>query len=39
MAADAGLSIALTVHILMDLSKRGLVERDKRVWSRVEQPD
>ena len=39
VAADAGLSIALTVHILMDLSKRGLVERDKRVWSRVEQPD
>ena len=39
VAADAGLSIALTVHILMDLSKRGLVERDKRVWSRVEQPE
>lgn len=39
VAADAGLSIALTVHILMDLSKRGLVERDKRVWSRVEQSD
>ena len=39
VAADAGLSIALTVHILMDLSKRGLVERDKRVWARVEQPD
>ena len=39
VAADSGLSIALTVHILMDLSKRGLVERDKRVWSRVEQPD
>lgn len=39
VAADAGLSIALTVHILMDLSKRGLVERDRRVWSRVEQPD
>ena len=38
VAADAGLSIALTVHILMDLSKRGLVERDKRLWSRVEQP-
>ena len=39
VAADSGLTIALTVHILMDLSKRGLVERDKRVWSRVEQPE
>lgn len=39
VAADSGLSIALTVHILMDLSKRGLVQRDKRVWSRVEQPE
>ena len=39
VAADSGLSIALTVHILMDLSKRGLVERDKRLWSRVEQPE
>ena len=38
VAADSGLTIALTVHILMDLSKRGLVERDKRLWSRVEQP-
>ena len=39
VAANSGLSIALTVHILMDLSKRGLVERDKRLWSRVEQPE
>ena len=38
IAADSGLTIALTVHILMDLSQRGLVERDRRCWSRVEQP-
>ena len=38
VAADSGLTIALTVHILMDLSQRGLVERDRRRWSRAEQP-
>lgn len=39
IAADSGLSIALTVHLLMDLSKRGMVERDRRLWSRAEQPE
>lgn len=39
IAADAGLTIGLTVHILMDLAGRGLVERERRLWSRAERPD
>lgn len=34
IAADAGLTIGLTVHLLMDLQKRGIVERDRRFWGR-----
>lgn len=36
IAADAGLSIGLTVHILMDLAKRGVVQRERKEWSRTE---
>ena len=36
IAADAGLTIGLTVHILMDLAKRGVVQRERKVWSRTE---
>lgn len=34
VAADAGFTIGLTVHILMDLEKRGVVQREKRFWGR-----
>lgn len=36
IAADAGMTIGLTVHLLMELLKRGVVERDRRLWSRAE---
>ncbi len=36
IAADAGLAIGLTVHILMDLAKRGVVQRERKLWSRTE---
>lgn len=36
IAADAGLTIGLTVHILMDLAKRGVVQRERKLWSRTE---
>mgnify|MGYP002714184100 CR=1 FL=1 len=36
VAQDAGLPIALTVHILVDLQRRGLVARDGASWQRGE---
>ncbi|PAT03552.1 DNA processing protein DprA [Corynebacterium sp. NML 150383] len=35
IAADAGLSTGLTVHLLMELERRGLVQRERRQWSRA----
>lgn len=35
VAADAGLTVGLTVHLLMELHNRGLVARDKRLWLRT----
>lgn len=35
IAAGAGLSVALTVHLLMELQRRGLVAREKRLWQRT----
>lgn len=37
IASASGLTIALTVHILMDLQKRAMVVRDGRLWSRTQQ--
>lgn len=34
VAAEAGLSVALTVHVLVDLVKRGLVARNGVNWTR-----
>ncbi|QGU07703.1 hypothetical protein COCCU_08895 [Corynebacterium occultum] len=36
VAAAAGLPLALTVHLLVDLSKRGLVRRSGTSWARGE---
>lgn len=36
VAEDAGLPIPLTVHILVDLQRRGLVARDGASWQREE---
>ena len=38
IAAAAGLTVALTVHLLMELLGRGLVARDKRQWERTAVP-
>lgn len=35
IAERAGLTVALTVHILLDLQQRGVVERQRRTWHRV----
>ncbi|GAB3085720.1 DNA-processing protein DprA [Corynebacterium aquatimens] len=35
VAARAGLTIGLTVHLLVDLSKRGIVTREAEVWKRT----
>lgn len=35
VAATAGLSVALTVHLLLELQQRNLVDREKRQWRRV----
>lgn len=37
VAAAAGLPLALTVHLLVDLGKRGLVARDGVEWRRAEK--
>ncbi|WP_053546175.1 DNA-processing protein DprA [Corynebacterium deserti] len=34
IASDAGLTVALTVHVLLDLHKRGIVSREGTVWMR-----
>ncbi|MEJ5927001.1 DNA-processing protein DprA [Corynebacterium sp. H128] len=36
IAVNAGLSIQLTVHLLVDLAKRGVVEREGSQWRRAE---
>lgn len=36
IAAGAGLPLPLTVHLLMDLARRGIVQLDGTAWSRVE---
>lgn len=38
VAAAAGLTVALTVHLLMELLGRGLVARHKRQWERTTVP-
>lgn len=35
LAAACGFTIGLTVHLLMDLSGKGLVEREGQLWRRV----
>ena len=35
VAAAAGFSTGLTVHLLLELEQRNLVARDKRIWRRV----
>ncbi|WP_288831250.1 DNA-processing protein DprA [uncultured Corynebacterium sp.] len=35
VAREAGLSVALTVHLLVELSKRGMVAREGALWRRV----
>lgn len=34
----AGLPVPLTVHLLMDLARRGVVHREGTTWSRLESP-
>lgn len=36
IAASAGMSTGLTVHLLMELERRGLVLRNRRQWSRTQ---
>ena len=36
IATSAGMSTGLTVHLLMELERRGLVQRNRRVWSRTQ---
>ena len=35
ISATAGMSTGLTVHLLMELERRGLVRRNRRQWSRA----
>lgn len=35
VAAEAGITVPLTVHILVDLQQKGLVQRDGRSWRRT----
>lgn len=36
ISASAGLPVPLTVHLLMDLTRRGIISREGVAWSRVE---
>lgn len=36
ISASAGLPVPLTVHLLMDLTRRGIISREGAAWSRVE---
>jgi DNA protecting protein dprA len=39
LAHDAGLTIGLTVHLLLSLAQQGLVERNGNAWQRAVSPD
>jgi len=39
LAHDAGLTIGLTVHLLLSLAQQGLVERIGNAWQRAVSPD
>ncbi|QGU04904.1 DNA-processing protein DprA [Corynebacterium comes] len=38
ISGTAGLPVPLTVHLLMDLARRGIVHRDGTAWSRMAAP-